>query len=213
MTTFYLVRHGITQSNVDGRHLGQKIDEDLTPEGLQQAKGIADLLKNETFAVIYSSPLIRAVATANEIAKYHQSIGPVIDPRLTELHMGVFEGKLEEFVARNLPREHQARIQDKFGFQVPGGESYAMLMDRVEPFVRQVRAQYPGGNVCIVGHQGLNCGLLGVIGRGNPSPIFRQENIPRIKIPHDAYIKVSGEGSGIKTQVVSGTISLDIETT
>lgn len=187
MTILYLVRHGITKSNVEERHIGQR-EEELTEEGRQQAKSLAELLKGEQLDAILSSPQIRAVETALEIAMYYPNkTSNFGDPRLKELDLGIFDGRMPK-AARQLYQDAYAkREQDKFGFRIPNGESYEMLITRVRPFVEEVLNQYPDGNVCVVGHQGLNRALLACL-LGDK---LTREQIPRLAIPHDAYIKVT----------------------
>ena len=56
----YLVRHGESKANASGIHQGQKIDTSLSKNGLEQAKKIAERLKDENFEIIYSSDLRRS---------------------------------------------------------------------------------------------------------------------------------------------------------
>ncbi|MAG39352.1 hypothetical protein CMI41_00070 [Candidatus Pacearchaeota archaeon] len=79
----YLVRHGESKANAKGIHQGQKIDTSLSKKGLEQAKKIAERLKDKTFEIIYSSDLKRAYETAKEISKFH-NLKIVKDKRLRE---------------------------------------------------------------------------------------------------------------------------------
>ena len=79
----YLVRHGESIANAKGIHQGQKIDTSLSKKGLEQAKKIAERLKDENFEIIYSSDLKRAYETAKEIVKLH-NLKIVKDRRLRE---------------------------------------------------------------------------------------------------------------------------------
>lgn len=186
MTILYLVRHGITKSNVEGRYIGQR-EEELTEEGRQQAKSLAELLKDEPLDAIFSSPQRRAVETAFEIARYHpdkrSNFG---DPRLKELELGIFDGLMPAEARRRYNYSYTRREQDKFGFRIPNGESYEMLITRVRPFVEEVLDQYPDGNVCVVGHQGLNRALLSYLAGDR----IKQKDVPHLEIPPDAYIKI-----------------------
>lgn len=208
MTVFYIVRHGVTRSNLEGRHLGQR-EEDLTEEGRQQARNLAELLRNEPLDVIYTSPLRRARDTASEIAVYHPGKGPLSDPRLNELHMGIFDGLLPSEARRDSEEDYAAREANKFGYRIPGGESYRMLIERVAPFVRDMREEYRDGNVCIVGHQGLNRALLAVLfGNAIEEP---ERKIPYLEIPHDAYFKVIKTESSTSGKLISGPFRVNLE--
>ncbi len=208
LTVFYIVRHGITRSNQEGRHLGQR-EEDLTEEGRQQARNLAELLRNEPLDIIYTSPLRRARDTASEIVRYHPGKGPLSDPRLTELHMGIFDGLLPGEARRASPEDYAARESNKFGFRIPSGESYRILEERVDPFIRDTIEEYPNGNVCIVGHQGLNRALLGVLFRSKITD--REMKIPYLEIPHDAYFKIVKTGPDVSGQLISGPFRINME--
>jgi broad specificity phosphatase PhoE len=67
-----LVRHGETHWNKDGLVQGGDSDIELNDTGLEQARRLAAFLKNEPVIAIVSSPLQRAVATAEVIASQHQ---------------------------------------------------------------------------------------------------------------------------------------------
>lgn len=198
MTLFYLVRHGVTQSNIVGRHIGQR-EEELTEKGKEQAQSLADMLKGEPLNVIYSSPQVRAVATALEIVKNHPTIEVLRDPRLRELELGVFDGLMPEEAKRMYSDAYSRREQDKFGFRIPSGESYADLVVRVRPFVDEVLGLYENGNVCVVGHQGINRALLSCL-LGDAIP---KEHVPFLVIPHDSYIRVTKTPTQAEALVVS----------
>ncbi len=199
MTILYLVRHGVTQSNIEGKHIGQR-EEDLTEEGRHQAWDLAQLLRNERLDAIYSSPLRRAVDTAVEIARHHPTLVIVRDPRLNELNLGIFDGYTSEEARRLFRDNYKSREDDKFGFRIPNGESYRDLMDRVKPFVDEVMQKFENDSVCVVGHQGLNRALLGwlVIPEDDVAA-----QVPYIVIPHDAYIKVTKTPSEASAVVIS----------
>lgn len=67
-----IVRHAESKANVKGIRQGQKIDTPLSKLGKEQAKKVAERLKNEKIDAIYSSDLKRAKETAEEIAKHHK---------------------------------------------------------------------------------------------------------------------------------------------
>ena len=90
MTRFLLVRHGQSEWNATGRIQGQ-IDIALDEIGQQQAQRVAARLKREKIDAIYSSPLLRAKATAEAIAaQVNQPIQ--LDARLMEYDFGVMSG-------------------------------------------------------------------------------------------------------------------------
>ncbi len=205
MTTFYLVRHGETPSNREGRHIGQR-EEDMTDEGVNQARRMADMLKEVYFDVIYSSPLIRAHDTARILAEINVSGKvPVTDLRLMELHLGIFEGLLPSEAQQSYPAEYKARLEDKLGFTIPNGESYKTLVARLKPFVEELKERYSQGQVCIVAHQGTNRGLLGSLDEK-----IKKTEIPYLEIPHDEYFKITST-KGVVTERIGRTLRLNLK--
>ena len=90
VTELLLVRHGETLWNQQGRMQGQH-DSPLTTVGLQQAKQLAQRLKDASFTALYSSDLGRAHQTARCIADEtgHEIVA---DRGLRERNFGIFEG-------------------------------------------------------------------------------------------------------------------------
>ncbi|MBQ3946407.1 MAG: histidine phosphatase family protein, partial [Alphaproteobacteria bacterium] len=70
MTKFYIVRHGQTDYNKEHKLQG-RLDTPLNETGMEQAKTIAESLKDIHFDVIYYSPLTRAKQTTDELIKTH----------------------------------------------------------------------------------------------------------------------------------------------
>ncbi len=85
----YIIRHGQTALNITNALQGRS-DHPLNETGIRQAEEAAERLKGFSFDAVYSSPLIRAVRTAEIIAP---ALKPVIDERLIEMEYGPYEGK------------------------------------------------------------------------------------------------------------------------
>src|SRR6267154_1528947 len=103
-STIFLVRHGITEFNVQNRIQGE-LDSKLTEEGKKYSANVGTLIltysNNIKFNII-SSPLLRAVQTANIIGK-ELLVNPILDERIVELKRGLIEGKIkEEFTSSEL---------------------------------------------------------------------------------------------------------------
>lgn len=86
-----LVRHGETSWNAERRVQGGDSDIALDDTGLEQAKRLAVFLKDENIAAVVSSPLQRATATAEAIARQHQLTVEVAEG-LREIRVGELEG-------------------------------------------------------------------------------------------------------------------------
>jgi broad specificity phosphatase PhoE len=128
MTTFefesiFLARHGQTQWNALGRKQGQ-LDSPLTELGVEQVRGNAKLLNGERIDAIFSSPIGRARASAALISK---EIGLPVEELddLSEVDYGQWSGLTNPEIESRWPVECAARELDRYGFRVPGGESYA----------------------------------------------------------------------------------------
>lgn len=87
----YLIRHGLTQGNLDGKYIGQT-DLSLCPEG---EKTIRELVNAEIYpevGKVYSSPLARCLETAELIYPEHKLM--IVD-EISEMNFGEFEGKTQ----------------------------------------------------------------------------------------------------------------------
>ena len=90
MTEIILIRHGETEWNVEEVFRG-RIDIELNQNGIKQAKLLAEYLSKRKIDAIYSSPLQRAVKTAEIIAGYHKlNVG--IAPGLIDFDFGEWQG-------------------------------------------------------------------------------------------------------------------------
>ena len=139
----YIVRHGQTEYNVIGRY-GGRIDVPLNERGIKQAHELHDILKDIKFDLVFSSPLQRALKTAeiisdNEIIK---------DDRIIERDNGELEGKLKseiiEFPDFNNPNEKKYNIENIVDFR-----------NRIYDFFNEIKNQYHGKDVLVVTHAGV----------------------------------------------------------
>lgn len=115
--------------------------------------------------VVYCSPLIRAVASAEYIAAPH-GLTPVVEPDLRERHFGVWEGLSFAEIKRDFPDVFTAWAADPVRFAPPGGENTLEVSRRGRTALEAILARHPGQNVAVVAHGGINrvilCHLLGV---------------------------------------------------
>ncbi|KAI5900462.1 phosphoglycerate mutase-like protein [Schizophyllum commune H4-8] len=92
LTIAYIVRHGETEENLKMIMQGQ-LDTQLNETGKEQAKLVADALREVAFDKAYSSDLSRARETAKAILSHHPSVQLVEDKALRERHLGDLQGK------------------------------------------------------------------------------------------------------------------------
>lgn len=105
MNAFYVLRHGQTDWNVAARLQGST-DIPLNDTGRQQARKAAEVLASEGIDRIISSPLSRALETA-QLVGARIGVEPETDARLLERHFGLFEGMTIDEV-----RRHREQMQD-----------------------------------------------------------------------------------------------------
>ncbi|MBX6350474.1 MAG: alpha-ribazole phosphatase [Clostridia bacterium] len=156
MATFlYLVRHGETAWNREGRYQGH-MDVPLAPEGLREAERLAQRLSSVPFDAIFSSDLSRCLATAEAIAALQKDArrdGVAVDRRLREMAYGRWEGLTLAEVRERYPDELAAYQRDAVGTRLEGGESFADVMARVRKFIGE-RIELRSGRLLVVTHGG-----------------------------------------------------------
>lgn len=139
----YIVRHGQTDYNAEGRYAG-KLDVPLNDKGREQANIIKEKLKNIKFDKVFSSPLIRAYETAKIISDNEI----VIDYRIAERDNGDLEGKLKKDITENIdfndPRENRYNIESIIAFR-----------KRINNFFDEITNLYKDKNVLVVTHAGI----------------------------------------------------------
>ncbi len=148
-----LLRHGETDWNLEGRTQG-RIDVPLNARGIEQANKLARrLAAEEKVDWLYTSPLVRARATADIIGN-QVGLAPVPELRLVERCAGSIEGlTLDEF-EQSYPEVYQAWRNDKERLVLPGAETRDEFQQRVSSFLNQMRARHKGARVALVTHGG-----------------------------------------------------------
>lgn len=124
----YCIRHGQTVYNAEGRVQGQT-DVPLSDVGLAQSEAVASALAGEPIAAVYSSPLQRALQTARPLAA-RWGLPVHTDPRLMEIHLGDFQGRLRAELDREYPEVFARWRSGDPEFAFPGGETRRSLLDR-----------------------------------------------------------------------------------
>jgi len=148
-TVTLLLRHGQTPMSVQKRYAGLS-DVPLTEVGVQQAAAAAKRLASAGLAAIVTSPLARAVRTAEEVAA---ATGAPVEAEegFRETDFGAWDGLTFAEVRERWPAELTAWLADP-AVAPPGGESFADVSSRVEGALRRVLAGYQGQTVLIVSH-------------------------------------------------------------
>jgi probable phosphoglycerate mutase len=124
----HCIRHGQSVYNAEGRIQGQS-DVPLSDLGLQQSRAVADALAGEPIDALYSSPLRRAMQTAEEVSAAI-ALPIQTDARLKEIHAGIFQDQRRCDIDQLYPEETAQWISQDPDYVIPGGESRRQLMDR-----------------------------------------------------------------------------------
>lgn len=145
MKTVYFVRHGESEANARRITAGGGLDIDLTDHGVDQAEQVGRLLKSKDIQLIVSSPLKRALHTAQIIA---MGIGYnpnkiVTNSQFAERYLGEMTGKPHD------------EVQNYFamGLTPPGGESTEALHDRTVAGLEWLKMQ-EADKILVVSHGG-----------------------------------------------------------
>jgi probable phosphoglycerate mutase len=161
----WLVRHGQTDWNLEGRYQGQT-DVPLNASGWEQARALTAQLEGRQIAAVFSSDLRRARDTAGVVA---ERLGlPVrVDVRLREIRLGEWEGMMFADIQARYPAEWQARQADPLNARPPGGESVVEVAARASAAADDVARAFPAQEVAVVAH-GLSLAVLRVRALGLP---------------------------------------------
>ena len=150
MTHLFLVRHGQTDWNVEGRWQGHA-DVPLNARGREQAAHVARSLAEVGLRAIYSSDLSRARETAQALAAI-TGLGVQLDPRLREIHQGEWQGLLVTEIQERYGQEFHRRHDDPLNVAPPGGETVLQVKERVVAAIEDIVRQHPLERVAVVSH-------------------------------------------------------------
>ena len=143
----YVARHGQTDWNVENKVCGST-NRPLTEQGKEQAKALAEKMKDKDIDVIIASPMLRSMQTAGAVS-IATGIPVIMDERLREHDYGEFEG---------FDRSRDEYWQQKYLFatKFPKGESLFDLAQRVYNLLDDVKKAYPDKTVLLVCHGGVS---------------------------------------------------------
>lgn len=189
MLELILVRHGETEGNKRKAYLGWT-DMELSIEGEKQADAAGNKLAYEKIDVIYSSPLKRALATA-EIINRHHGLGIRTCSRLKEQNFGSWENHTHQEVMSRYPEEYTLWMEDWINHPINGGETALEMWERVTGFIDFLLDSINEGTCLIVSHQGsIRMIIAYLLGMGIDGIWrFKADNgsISRICIDHDKF--------------------------
>ncbi|MCE2404707.1 MAG: histidine phosphatase family protein [Dehalococcoidia bacterium] len=145
-----LVRHGETEWNREGRFQGQS-PVGLSEKGIRQARETAKALVAMKPTAIYSSPLTRAMMTANEIGK---AVSLEVTPLegIKEVHLGEMEGITGREMRDRFSQFYATWRRDPSQAVFPAGESMRQLQERAWNAIIGLERAHPNGAVVAVSH-------------------------------------------------------------
>jgi len=167
VTRLYLVRHGQSDGNAEGRFGGHG-PTPLSPLGLRQAENTAKLLAKEGVNAIYSSDLHRALQTAEPLSQL-TGIPVIPSPAFRERNVGVLEGLTFDESKQTFPKDYYALVNRNVHHVITEGESYRHLLRRSTTQLWEILRDHMGGRIAIYSHTGAICfmtlHLMGAIRR------------------------------------------------
>lgn len=197
----YLVRHGLSVGNRDGRV--QSAETELAPAGLQQAAITGRWLARHfagaghPVAALYSSDLRRAWQTATIISE-HLGRAPIPDPGLREKYAGDAEGRALTELRTAYPELLRGWHNfDDLGWGWPGGETRGQLRERtMRALVAIIARHQPGDAVVVVTHGGPIWAYLSGAVPNSPPLTDSPDHIANCSITH-VQVPADGAASGV----------------
>jgi broad specificity phosphatase PhoE len=157
VTRLYLIRHGQSAGNAEGRFGGHG-PTPLSDLGVQQAEATAKQLAKEGVNAIYSSDLHRALQTADLLSKL---AGIPVRSRsaFRERNVGVLEGLTFDESRETFPQDYYALVNRNVHHVITNGESYRHLLRRSTGELWDILRNHVGERVAIYSHTGAICFL------------------------------------------------------
>jgi probable phosphoglycerate mutase len=162
--TLVLLRHGETDWNLSGRAQGHA-DVPLNATGHAQARAVARVLAETGPVRLWSSDLMRAAQTAEQVA---DATGLAVekDARLREYDVGERSGLTMAEFAAEFPERHANWLHDSESRLVPGEETTAQVRARIVPALRECLDSLAAGEtgIAVLHGASLQVGLMELLG-------------------------------------------------
>ena len=151
-TRVFMVRHGATVLSAEDRFAGAT-DVELSDEGREQTRRLAERLSRKKIVAVYASPLGRTMETAQILAAPHRLEVQACDG-LREISHGRWEQMTRREVEEKFPEEAAEWEKDPYTFAPLGGESGLAVTARALPALVEIVRAHPGDHVLVVSHKG-----------------------------------------------------------
>jgi broad specificity phosphatase PhoE len=161
-TQLYLIRHGEVEERYHRVFAGSRIDMALSPLGQSHAQAVGRWLADTKLDAIYASPMRRVRETmAPTLAD--RGLEPVFLPDLREVDFGDWTGCNWAEVKERFNVSAFDWLQVLERGAVPGGESAADLLGRVEPCLARILAENPHRTAAVFCHGGIVRTILALL--------------------------------------------------
>ena len=186
-TQLWLVRHGETEWNRDGRVQGH-LDVPLSERGIEQARTLARWLAEEPIAAVYTSDLQRARHTAEIIAGGRLPLH--VEARFREAAFGEFQGLTGAEAEARFPGAYAAWRRDAVRNRPPGGETLEDLLARCVAAAGEILPRHQGQTIVVVAHGGpIRATVCGVLG-------FSLEVYPKLRVENTSIARIAFTRNG-----------------
>jgi phosphoserine phosphatase len=157
VTRVVIVRHGRTEWNRVERFRG-RAEIGLDKVGMKQAEAAAKRMREWPISAIYSSPLCRAMTTAEIIAApFKLNVQPI--PGIIDIDYGEWQGLSTEQVVAKDGNLYSQWIESPYKVKFPAGESFAEVRERVASAIDGLIIQHPKETFVLVSHKVI-CQIL-----------------------------------------------------
>ena len=154
VTKIYFIRHCQSTGNIDRKFQG-RFDAQITPAGAEQLELLGLRFRNQQLDGIYTSPLKRARATAEAIARYHPDLKVREEPDFTEIDCGEMENLPLTELAEKFPQVARNWDSAPDLCVFPGGETMLQVYERVNRALDRIIMENPGKTLAVITHGGV----------------------------------------------------------
>lgn len=152
-TRIIFIRHGECEGNRVGLFRGRR-DFPLNQNGLKQAELLRDEIRGFKLSAVYTSPLSRALVTAQIIAEPH-GITPMIEEGFNNICLGPWEGRVKADIEREQPREWRIWVTVPEDLVLPGAERVDDVKARSFSALKGILPKHAGETIAIVTHRAV----------------------------------------------------------
>lgn len=153
MNTIYLIRHGQDEDNSNGILNGRR-DTPLTSVGINQAEQLSAQIKKLGLNIdfVFSSPLQRALKTAQIVTSVNNFPDPIIEPLLIERDYGDMTGKQQSQILELCSPDVIFAQKINYFLSPPNAETFPDLIKRAKELLEKLNLSYQNKNILLVSH-------------------------------------------------------------